>query len=189
MKWPNKFFSRSSWQGFILIIVILIFVSYAVAHNKTVVIPLFDSELSTPQTQYFTVGSEAFVPWKNVDYVNAGGNGGAYVDAAGGQALVAPVHLPHGAEVTEFEVFFDDTSIEDMTVYLNSQYFSSGYAILAAVNSSGTGGKYSEIDTTILSPIVDNKLKSYLVYAFSTNWNSSLKIKGAVITYTIEQAP
>jgi hypothetical protein len=40
------------------------------AQNKTVVIPLFDNESAEPQTQYFVVGGEAFVPGSNVDYIN-----------------------------------------------------------------------------------------------------------------------
>ncbi len=127
----------------------------------------------------------ALLPGSNVDYINTYGNGGAYISASGSHALVAPVHLPHGAEVTEFEVFFYDTSVNDMVVYLARQYFSGSYSWMAQVNSSGTDGYYSEIDDTILQPNIDNKQGSYHVYAYSTNWDgSNLRIKGAVITYT-----
>lgn len=153
------------------------------AADKVVVIPLGRSASSAPQTQYFTVGSEAFLPGSNVDYFNTYGCGGAYI-ATGSGAMVAPVHLPHGAKVTDFKVFFDDTSAQDMSVTLDRQFLSScGFSSMATVNSSGTSGNYSVQANTIADPIVNNTVYSYLIYAFSSGWSSSLKIKGALITY------
>jgi hypothetical protein len=128
-----------------------------------------------------------------VAYDNSGGNGGAYVNAAGFHSLVAPVHLPHGAVVTEFTVFFDDTSTDDMTVNLWGQFlWGGGYTQMAQVISSGTAGYYSKSDTTISSATIDNSPPSaygYYIQAYSGAWSSSLKIKGAAITYTIDEAP
>jgi hypothetical protein len=144
---------------------------------------------TTPRTHYFIVGSEGFVPGSNVDYQNTYGNGGAYISSGSG-ALVAPVHLPHGAVVTEFKVFFDDTSSNDMTVYLFRQnMLGGGYTILADVSSTGISGYGSQTDTTISPATIDNTAYSYHVHAYSTAWGSSLKIKGALITYTISEAP
>jgi hypothetical protein len=189
MKWLHRFYSKGPWLGIILVLLVLTFISETVAQNKVVVIPLFDSESSTPTptTQYFVVGGEAFVPNSNVDYRNNGGTGGAYIDVSGSHALVAPVHLPHGAEVTEFEVFFHNTSVNDMVVSLARHYLSSSYAEMARVDSSrGRGDEYySVIDKSIFQPNIDNTLSSLYVRAYSTNWDgSNLKIKGAVITYT-----
>lgn len=144
---------------------------------------------SSPRTHYFIVGSEGFVPGSNVAYVNTYGNGGANI-VSGSGALVAPVHLPQGAVVTGFKVFFNDTSAGDMTVILDGQYMTSGgYFSMAIVSSSGTAGYYSGTDTTISSPTIDNTIYSYDVYAYSSAWDSNLKIKGALITYTINEAP
>jgi hypothetical protein len=189
MKWLHRFYSKGPWLGIILVLLVLTFISETVAQNKVVVIPLFDSESSTPTptTQYFVVGGEAFVPNSNVDYRNNGGTGGAYISASGSHALVAPVHLPHGAEVTEFEVFFYDTSGNEMVVSLTRQYLSGSLSSnMAQVNTLGrSDGYYSEIDDTIFQPNIDNTLSSLYVRAYSTNWDGfNLKIKGAVITYT-----
>jgi hypothetical protein len=136
---------------------------------------------TTPRTHNVIVGSEAFVPGSNVPYVNTYGTGGAYINASGGHALVAPVHLPQGAAVTSFKVFFDDTSSGDMSVFLDRQSMQAGFfSAMATVSSSGTSGYYS---------LVDNTIFSYLVYAYSTAWDSSLRIKGALITYTLSEAP
>ncbi|MBN1324187.1 MAG: hypothetical protein JW986_09390 [Methanotrichaceae archaeon] len=135
--------------------------------------------------EYFIVGSEGFVPGSNVDYFNTYGCGGAYI-ASGSGALVAPVHLPQGATVTEFKVFFYDNSQFDMTVYLDSQKMAlCGYSSMAMVNSAGISGYGSAIDNTISSPIIDNTQKSYHIYAFTNSSSSDLKIKGALIKYTM----
>lgn len=172
------------------IIVLCFFVcSFAVVsafaqQNKVVVIPLRGSTSAAPETQYLVVGSESFQPGGNVNYFNTYGCGGAYVDAAGGHALVASVHLPHGAEVTNFEVFFNDVSDADMSVSLSRQHLTEcGYSNLATVNSNGTSGYYSVADNTISDSIIDNTLNSYNIYAYSTSWSADLRIKGAVITY------
>jgi hypothetical protein len=64
----------------------------------------------TSRTHYFTVGAGTFLPqpWTN-NYVLLEGQ--SYLlgpDAAG--CLVADVHLPQGAVITGFRVYFSDTS-------------------------------------------------------------------------------
>ena len=145
---------------------------------------------SSPRTHYFVVGSEGFVPGSSyVDYYNTYGNGGAYI-VSGSGAMVAPVHLPQGAVVTEFEVFFYDNSSSDLTVYLHPQGFSGGYGSMASISSSGTPGYSSAVDTTISSATIYNTSYSYSIYAYCSAWDgNNLMIKGAVITYTINEAP
>ena len=142
------------------------------------------------RTQYFSLGSEAFVPGSsNVEYFNTYGCGGANIwpaDTRG--ALVAPVNLPHGAVITNFKVFFYDTSLNDMYVRLYIQPLEDcPYVEIAQVDSSGISGygsKQVSVDHT-----VDNRADSYLLYAFSESWDDNLKIKGVVITYTIKDLP
>lgn len=143
----------------------------------------------TPHTHYFIIGSEGFVPGSNVAYTNTYGNGGAYI-ASGSGALVAPVHLPQGAVVTAFKVFFYDTSGANMTVYLDRQFMTGGaFGDMATISSAGVSGYDSRSTTAITNPTVDNTAASYLVYAYSDAWDSNLRIKGALITYTIQEAP
>jgi hypothetical protein len=139
--------------------------------------------VSRPRTQFFSVGGEGFAPGSTVNYFNTYACGGAYITSGVG-ALVAPVHLPQGAVVTEFKVFFNDTSANDMSVSLQAHNLSScGYAGIAGVTSSGTGGYYS-VSVTPSENVIDNTQFSYHIYAYSDVWDSNLKIKGAVITYT-----
>ena len=145
---------------------------------------------SSPRTHHFVVGSEAFVPVTNIDYINSYAQGGAYI-LSGSGALVAPVHLPHGAEITEFTVYFYDMSTEDLSVQLYLQSLTRGsYSNMAKVVSSGALGYDNDSDTAIGFSEVDNTINSYLVYAHANSWDGgNLKIKGAVITYTISEAP
>jgi hypothetical protein len=137
------------------------------------------------------VGGEGFVPGSNVDYVNNHEEGGAYVNAAGEHALVAAVHLPQGAVVTQFEAFFYDDSSSDMTVSLRGQSLGGpDHVAMAEVSSSDRWGYDSQTDTTIEDSTIDNTAYSYSVYATSSAWSGdSLRIKGALITYTISEAP
>jgi hypothetical protein len=142
------------------------------------------------RTHYFVVGSEGFVPGSNVDYWNTYGNGGAYVGATGCHALVAPVHLPHGATVTSFKIFFNDSSAGNLRVWLYKQFLTGGgYSSLAYLETSGTPGYSSLTNSSISSPTVSNTSTSYHVYVYSCDWDSNLRIKGALVTYTISEAP
>jgi hypothetical protein len=141
------------------------------------------------RTHYASVPGEAFSPYVDVAFSNSGGCGGAYVAVAGCYALVAAVQLPDGATINQFTAYFNDVSANDMTVSLQRNIFTGcGVSILASVNSAGTAGYYSV--PAALSAVVDNTTGGYYVRAYSCNWDSSnLMIKGAVIRYTISEAP
>jgi hypothetical protein len=103
--------------------------------------------------------------------------------------LVAPVHLPHGAVVTEFRVYFYDASAGDLDVWLALEGFSGGYSILGELTTAGTPGYSNLIDTTIASSTINNTVDSYLIYAYSPAWDSNLRIKAAVVVYTVNEVP
>lgn len=145
---------------------------------------------SRPRTHYFVVGGEAFVPATDVAYQNSGGTGGAFIES-GRNTLVAPVHLPHGAVVSEFKVFFNDNSTRDISVSLYKLNLTDGsYYMMANVGSSGISGYGNKTDTNISEATIDNTVYAYSVDAFSFNWDgSNMRIMGALITYTISEAP
>ncbi len=60
---------------------------------------------------------------------------------------------------------------------------------MAEVSSSGIWEYGSETTTAINAASVVNTAHSYHVYAYSTSWDSGLKIMGALVTYTISEAP
>lgn len=146
---------------------------------------------STPRTHYFVVGGEAFVPGSNVAYTNTYITGGAYIHSGWG-TMVAAVHLPQGAIARELKVFFDDNSASDMEVWLGRLILSSGgyNSMTNSVDSSGISGYGNKIKSAHSFKTIDNTLYSYHVKAHSTAWDGdNMKIMGAVITYTLSEAP
>lgn len=143
---------------------------------------------NTPRQHILTIPGEAFHPGSDVPYFNSYGNGGAYIESGTG-ALVAPVYLPEGATITRFTAYVDDRSSADVTVYLRSLFMTGSYQTHASVSSSGSSGNQSLTDTTISSPTVDYDGRGYLIYAYSSGWNSNLQVMGVTITYTLSEAP
>jgi hypothetical protein len=136
-------------------------------------------------TGYLSVGAEAFVPGSDVPYTNTYGMGGAYIQSAVSGALVAQVHLPQGAVITEFRVYFNDNSSQDLLVRLMGLSLTSGgYSIVGSVTSAGVAGYGNKAVT--LSTTVNNLSTGYLIYAWCSPWDTSgnLRIMGARITYT-----
>ena len=144
---------------------------------------------SSPRTHYFRVGGEGFLPGSNVDYSNSYGMGGANI-VSGNGAMATPVHLPQGAVVTSFRVFFYDNSSSTLSVSLAYVPATGGYNHLADVDSSGISGYASRTDTSISYATIDNTLNSYHIRAYSSSWDdNNLRIMGALVTYTVSEAP
>lgn len=136
-------------------------------------------------TGYLSVSAEAFLPGSNVAYSNTYGMGGAYIKSEISGALVAHVHLPQNAVITEFRVYFNDNSSKDMSVKLmRLNLLTGGYTTVGAVTSSGVTGYGNR--AVSLNSTVSNLSAGYLIYAWCSPWDASgnLKIMGARITYT-----
>ena len=108
--------------------------------------------------------------------------------------MIAPLHLPQEAEVTAFTVFFSDNTSANIEARFIRRKLSNGdtYGTTRAeVTSSGDTGYGSGTDDSISFVTIDNTEYSYLVRVGIVGglWNSGLRIMGAVITYTIAEAP
>lgn len=146
---------------------------------------------TTPRTHYVTVGATAFTPGSNVPYFKGSGQGGAYIGQTGSGRMVAPLFLPQGAEIVRFTVFYRDNSSSDMTIGLSRESLTQGFfSDVANITTSGASTNWRSSSTTP-SNTVDNTTWSYFVDVYSSNWPGSwdLSIKGALITYTISEAP
>jgi len=141
---------------------------------------------TVPRTHYYTIGGEGFVPNTNVNYVNGGNIGGAYIESGVG-LLVAPVHLPQGAVVTKFTVHFVNNGTP-ATASLYRLPFAGTYQPMAGVTANNINGWGSSSDTTIDNPTVDNTQYSYVAHVYSMAWSSSLEVRAAVIEYAINSA-
>ena len=92
--------------------------------------------------------------------------------------------------MTRFTIYFNDDSSSNLSVSLVRLFLNgSGYGILADLQTTGAPGLSSAIDTTINSATIDNTAHSYSVRAYCTAWDGfDLKIRGAVIRYTVDEA-
>lgn len=136
-------------------------------------------------TYYLSISAEAFVPGSNVAYTNTYGMGGAYIKSAVNGALVAQVHLPHGAIIREFRVYFNDNSSRNLSVSLERlNLVSGGYSIIGNVSSSGVSGYGNRV--VYVTSTVNNLSYGYHIYAWCAPWDPSgnLRIMGARIRYT-----
>ncbi|MBI2565704.1 MAG: hypothetical protein HYV63_01550 [Candidatus Schekmanbacteria bacterium] len=147
---------------------------------------------STPRTCYFSVSGEHFVTWTNSNYSSGGGNGGAN-GLTGQDHLVAAASFPQGAVITQLKLYYYDTSANNnLTGRLLCLYFTGGYSIPATAYSSGSTGYGSS--STAAPYTIDNTVQACSVDVFPTsgNWDDggsySLKVMGAVITYTVSEA-
>jgi hypothetical protein len=146
---------------------------------------------NTPRTRYYSVGGTDFRHSNSYrDYVGGDAIGAAYVDSDYGGTLVASVHLPHGAVVTGFTVYFYDNTTGDLTMRLMRINLSAhNYSELARIQSSGTPGHSSATDTTISFATIDNSVGAYHVSVYSADWDGiNLAIIGAVVRYTVAEA-
>jgi hypothetical protein len=114
---------------------------------------------------------------------------GIFVNDPANYSLVAPVHLPHGSVVTGFEAVISDYDSENLGLALRRvRREFADWAYLASVVSSGTPGDTSISAGVIFNQNIDNTTFSYEVID-SGNSNVDLRVIGAVITYTLDEAP
>jgi hypothetical protein len=153
-------------------------------------------ELNPTRTGYLSLPGEAFVSASGGPVSTSSDNGGAYVAASAADTLVAPVHLPHGAVITEFKVWTENAAPSGVEASLNRRSLgSNGITTIASLTPPHTYiSGISEYTSTPLLETVNNANNSYLVRARAvnpntsaiTNWanSSALRIQAVRIAYT-----
>lgn len=144
-----------------------------------------------PRVHYVTLSGEAFLPGSNVAYHNSGGMGGAYLVSGAGM-MSAPLQLPDRARLTGFKVFFYKNSSSTLNVSLERMPLPNGaYTEIAEITSAGVtnyAAKSVSIPSGSIYKIVDNANYGYLIYAYSSSWDSyNLRVMGAQVTYEIDE--
>ncbi|HEV8082626.1 MAG TPA: hypothetical protein VGP55_05460 [Chitinophagaceae bacterium] len=146
---------------------------------------------ASPKTFYYSVNEAAFKGRNSSETVISGvGNGGSYISNGTTYGLHAPVNLPQNAKIVQITVhFYDASSTQDLTAYMQNE-FSSGYNVLATINSSGNAGQ--DIQNYILpTPVsIDNSSSSYEILVVPTSgfWNTpDLAIRSVIFQYTMDE--
>lgn len=104
------------------------------------------------------------------------------------QTFIAGVHLPHGAIVTSFKVYwFRDDAAASGSATLRRADFVTSSSVMANANSDSSAGTHSVEDTSITNATIDNNTYTYSFdITLDPNDNAlDVYFTGAVITYTI----
>lgn len=150
-----------------------------------------DYTYSTAKTNYVSVSASAFTPIDRLTFDGTGTGNARWISggtAGNANVMYAPINLPDGASITEFEIFYNDQDavyavsgeIEGFTLSTNSIFS-------IATTPTSTAGIGSVTDNTI-SHIVNNASITYFLKFNTYEANSDLWIRGAVITYTVTKA-
>jgi hypothetical protein len=150
---------------------------------------------NAPRTHYFSIVGDSFRPRRvndSIAFESSFGSGGAYFTAGAEILMLAPVHLPEGAVVTNLRASFLDNSALNLSVTLDQ--YSVGYTTIATVTSSGLSGTGDRsVNVTGAAAVIRNNSNSYMVSVFSTggNWSgagANLRIRNVTIAYTVGEA-
>ncbi|MFC1543584.1 hypothetical protein ACFL4K_03485 [Candidatus Neomarinimicrobiota bacterium] len=141
-------------------------------------------------TRYYSIPAAEFLPYDwdvvSVPYI---------ADEMMGMMpfnISAPVHLPHGAIITEFSArVYDGHTIENITVsLLYANAFADAYTNITTMTSSYDGGNLT-LENGLPPHTVDNINNVYVVTA---SWTSpvmpdqaDIKFRNALIGYTVNQ--
>ena len=119
----------------------------------------------------------------------SGGTGGAYYTVPYYSNMVAPVHLPNGAKITQITVWYlDNSTTEDISFTFYGEFANAGfYTGLATGTSSGASTSYRSVNLTLTSNplVVNNSTYAYQINGFA-HWpgtSNGLVIKGVQIQY------
>jgi len=110
-------------------------------------------------------------------------------DDINSREMVGGIHLPHGAVVTSFKVYwYRDDAAADGEANLYRCGWTEGSTTMATADSDATTGHHSVEDTTISDATIDNENYTYgiRVQCSPNNSKDDVKFCGAVITYTVD---
>ncbi len=155
-------------------------VNGALKVNGAVTIPTTTRILAVPCAAFAPINSSiGFVRCQGVGTVD--GN-----IAAQSVAFVAPIFLPDGAVITQFEALVDDSdATQNITVVIDKQLVAGVFSSPSVLTSSGTPG-FTTLSQS-LSHTVDNSTGAYMIRASWTVPMSvgDVRLRLARVTYTV----
>ncbi|NWG04409.1 MAG: hypothetical protein HXY44_16270 [Syntrophaceae bacterium] len=137
---------------------------------------------NTPRTRYWSVKGSEFIPFNETNSYDKAVNSGL----SGTGSYTAPVHLPQGATVTKFKVYYYDNVVAtDFSVRLDRSNMSIGIDVMAEVSTSGASTDYRTVEsTTINYNVINNSQYGYAIWV-TLSGLSDHKLGGVVIEYTV----
>lgn len=124
-----------------------------------------------PTTRYLMVSSSEFVPQRSSMSMYRSFSSLSSLFAPAGQSttLLAPVHLPDGATITELRALLtDNVPGSDVFVSLEAENQGGGLYFLGVIYTEGTPGRIDAVDESIEDGEIDNSTRSYYLRAVYT---------------------
>jgi len=152
---------------------------------------------STPKIHYYSVPPASFQPRQSSDALRIWYNEVYYTSAGILGEIFAPVHLPDRATVISFTVYYEDASpTVDFEVSLYGVQHSGvvGFPVAILLSSGSPGNTSGTINLTTPELILNNSNTYFIIGRPVTGtslvpWpTSSLKLRSAVIAYTLSEA-
>ena len=147
-------------------------------------------QYSTPREHTYQVTEADFTARKNdVDYWIGLGMGGV-TSVSNDTSMVAPVHLPNGATITEMTAYIckGGGATTDLTVSIFGLLLPDGiYSVIEEVNSSDITD-CGTASATDIGHLVNHTSLFYTVNVSADDW-TDLRLLGVNITYTLDEAP
>jgi len=149
----------------------------------------------TPKTGAVTVAGDVFHSALGTPFIASFFGGGAYLTTPGdSDPMVAPIFLPHGAEITRLVGRLEDNvPAADLAITLTGALSDGTLIAIAAVDTAGLTpvvGIQSIASTEIAkgSKIVDTFTTGYYIRVFSSSWpgDSTMRVWSVTIEYTID---
>ncbi|MDJ1504536.1 hypothetical protein [Xanthocytophaga agilis] len=153
--------------------------------SASALIKLENQSYATAQTRYYSVDPTEFVEVNTspTSIKFNGVRGGEISSGSGSDTyIVAPLHLPHGATVTEITFLcFDNTTSQDITFYYTRNSLTGSTSDVGSVSSYGSSGSQSIVYSA--NDVVDNQNYSYKVAAVLND--NAQQVYGVRIKYTV----
>ncbi len=136
-----------------------------------------DAGIVGTETRYYSINPSDFIS-QNPDVNDIAILYYRILASANGIVFCAPVHLPHGALITNVVVYGNAGAGAETWTLKRIKYDETGDGTLATANINSA-------DNSVVNGTVDNLNYTYAI--FTTSLDSGDRINGGVITYTITE--
>jgi hypothetical protein len=141
---------------------------------------------STPQTGYLTIPAAAFVPNSPSTVYN---NFGDFLDSTGNAEFYAPVHLPHGAKITQVAIWYSRDGVGPTGFAFRRRSLPDNVSSnVALLSTPSTGGQYTVTALNITDPSVQIVNNARYAYFLDLNMSDQEEFYSARIKYTYNSA-
>ena len=158
--------------------------------NTSGIVKANSFSFNTPKSYTYTLGGPDFSAALSSETISIDLPFGGAKLTAGSRGITAPVHLPQGAHITGFQVYFSDNSTQTLTVILRRYNIIGGlFDDLASIESVNTVQGFGSNFTDNISYADLDADYFYVVLAITnaSPWSPDISVRAVNIFYTIPE--